>query len=196
MAEPTAFVVGTDSDEDGETDRELESSESEEEEEQLEATALGTTQQQAEPAGDYWTAGTFSPTGPTPAEKFTDHFRSTCRSGVMRTGLQVPLAHANSVVKAWRLVFTSSILEMIVKHTNAYGETMKKDWTPIDKRDLTDWISVLFAMSIQKRKDKPSNWFSSNPLLESKIAKAIMSGRKFATLLRFLHVCDPTETRL
>jgi hypothetical protein len=28
-------------------------------------------------------------------------------------------------------------------------------------------------MSVQKRKDKPSNWFSDNPLLESKIAKRV-----------------------
>jgi hypothetical protein len=49
-------------------------------------------------------------------------------------------------------------------------------------------------MGIQKRKDKPSNWFSNNQILESQVAKKIMSGRKFGMILRYLHCCSPTET--
>ena len=100
---------------------------------------------------------------------------------------------ANSPIKAWRLIFTAGILERIVKHTNKYGDRYAKDWTPINKTDLTDFIAVVFVMSVQKRKDKPSNWFSANPLLESKVAKKITTGRQFGRMLRYLHCCDPDE---
>jgi Transposase IS4 len=58
---------------------------------------------------------------------------------------------------------------------------------------MTDFFAVLFVMSVQKRKDKPSNWFSDNPLLESKVAKKITTGRQFGKMLRYLHCCDPDE---
>jgi hypothetical protein len=77
-------------------------------------------------------------------------------------------------------MFTNSILEKNVKATNEYGEIYGGSgadlWTPIDKKDLTDFFSVLFVTGTQKRKDKPSNWFSNNPSLESRVAKRIMSG--------------------
>ena len=65
---------------------------------------------------------------------------------------------------------------------------------PHSEKDLTDFFSVLFLMGVQKRKDKPSNWFSNNPNLESQVAKRIMSGRKFGLILRYLQCCDPAET--
>jgi DNA polymerase III epsilon subunit-like protein len=143
--------------------------------------------------GDHWRTADFTPRE-VPMQKFTECFTSSCRSGVSRTGLQVSPAIANSPIKAWRLIFTAGILERIVRHTNKYGDRHAKDWTTITKKDLTDFIAVLFAMSIQKRKDKPSNWFSDNPLLESRVAKKITTGRQFGRILRYLHCCDPDET--
>jgi Transposase IS4 len=64
-----------------------------------------------------------------------------------------------------------------------------KDWTDIDQKDLESFFAVLFISGIQKRKDKPSNWFSNNPLLENPIIKKVMSGRKFFMILRYLHCC-------
>ncbi|KAG7364663.1 transposase IS4 [Nitzschia inconspicua] len=146
--------------------------------------------------GDYWQDGEFIPSE-VPEEmfqKFTERFSSPRRPGERRTGLQVSEGMANSPIKAWRLIFTTAILERIVKHTNKYGQKkLSLDWTPIDKADLTDFIAVLFVMSIQKRKDKPSNWFSSNPLLESPVAKKITTGRQFQKMLRYLHCCDPDQ---
>ncbi|KAG7354197.1 PolC-type DNA polymerase III [Nitzschia inconspicua] len=146
--------------------------------------------------GDYWQDGEFIPSE-VPEEmfqKFTERFSSPRRPGERRTGLQVSEGMANSPIKAWRLIFTTAILERIVKHTNKYGQKkLSLDWTPIDKAELTDFIAVLFVMSIQKRKDKPSNWFSSNPLLESPVAKKITTGRQFQKMLRYLHCCDPDQ---
>ena len=72
-----------------------------------------------------------------------------------------------------------------------------KSWSDVSKKDLEVFIAVLFVSGIQKRKDKPSNWFSNNPLLENPVIKKITSGKKFFTMLCYLHCCpvvnkDPT----
>ena len=51
-------------------------------------------------------------------------------------------------------------------------------------------VMLLFFIvtgGIQKRKDKPSNWFSNEPTRENVLMKWIMPGRKFSKLLRYLH---------
>jgi Transposase IS4 len=47
----------------------------------------------------------------------------------------------------------------------------------------------LFISGIQKSKDKPSNWFSENRLLENPVVKKIISGRNIFSILRYLHYC-------
>jgi Transposase IS4 len=61
-----------------------------------------------------------------------------------------------------------------------------KNWSDISV--LTDFFAFLFIASIQKRKDRNSNWWSDNPLLENVAIKQIMSGKKFHKIMRFLHV--------
>jgi hypothetical protein len=129
-----------------------------------------------------------------PNKKFQQVFQSQNHSGVLRTGVQLSPIQANSPLKSWRLIFTNNILEKIVRYTNAYGKLHTDDWQDIDQTDVTDFISTfLFAMSIQRRKDKPSNWFSNNPLLESPIAKKITTGSQFEKMMRYLHVCNPSH---
>ena len=64
--------------------------------------------------------------------------------GTNRTGLQCSPNLVNSPAKAWRQIFTHSILDKIVAYTNEYGEIKAKDWTDITRQDLTKFISVLF----------------------------------------------------
>jgi hypothetical protein len=61
---------------------------------------------------------------------------------------------------------TNSILETIVDYSNEYGKLQVGTdfYHKITKGDLLDFISVLFVSSIQKRKDKISNWWSEDPL--------------------------------
>jgi DNA polymerase III epsilon subunit-like protein len=116
---------------------------------------------------------------------------ATTRSGGKPvSGIQQSKNSLNSPMKAWRQIFTDKFLTKIVKYTNEYGESSLEQWQPIANSDLTDFFSCLFIASIQKRKDKPSNWWSSNPLLEIPVMKKIMTGRKFQIMLRFLHVCS------
>ena len=54
---------------------------------------------------------------------------------------------------------------------------MAKTWAPVTQHDLIDFISILFLASVQKRKDKPSHWFSNNPFLEMPVAKKTTSSQ-------------------
>ena len=105
-------------------------------------------------------------------------------------GLKCSINSVNSVNKSWRQIFTNNILDMIVKYTNEYGDAKGDDkFEAITRDELLDFICILFIASIQKRKDRPRQWFSNEPLLESRIIKKIMSGNKFHNVLRHFHVC-------
>ena len=86
-------------------------------------------------------------------------------------------------------MFKPTLLEKIVRYTNEYGRANAKGWTDISKKELESFLAVLFISGIQKRKDKPANWFSTNRLLENPVMKKVMSGRKFFTILRYLQCC-------
>jgi DNA polymerase III epsilon subunit-like protein len=111
------------------------------------------------------------------------------RDEVPKIGLQCSYNSVNSPLKSWRAIFTNSLLDKIVSYTNDYGRSKLESWTDINRGDLTDFISVLFVSGVQKRKDKVSNWWTDNPILENTPVKRIMTGRKFHTILRFLHCC-------
>jgi DNA polymerase III epsilon subunit-like protein len=143
------------------------------------------------PAGDQWEQNyEYRPSCPLPSQLFQEHFVSSGRSKRQRIGLQCSPIDVNTPIRAWREVFRNTLLEKIVRYTNEYGRIKAKRWQDIDRRDLESFIAVLFVSAIQKRKDKPSNWFSENRLLESPTIKKIMSGRKFFTILRYLHCCS------
>ena len=93
----------------------------------------------------------------------------------MTTGLRWSYNTVNSPMKAWRHIFTSSILDMIVKQTNEYCVLHCTRWVTVSKTDITGCFAVLFIASIKKRKDKTTSWWSDNPLLEYPIMKRIMT---------------------
>jgi hypothetical protein len=68
-------------------------------------------------------------------------------------------------------------LEKIVKYRNKYGVVHAKRWKDMTRKDLESFFAVLFISGIQKRKDKPSNWFSENKLLESTVIKKVRRTR-------------------
>ena len=78
---------------------------------------------------------------------FEDHFlQKVTRAGSTNNtfGLQCSTNSVNSPAKAWRQIFTCCILDKIVQYTNDYGDVMAKEWSPISKQDLMDFISILF----------------------------------------------------
>lgn len=50
------------------------------------------------------------------------------------------------------------------------------------------FFCILSISSIQKREDKISNWWSSDPLLSNDVMKEITTGKKLHSILRLLHV--------
>ena len=78
--------------------------------------------------------------------KFQEVFekRNTRLSQGDRTGLQCSVNSVNSPTKSWRQIFTNSILDKIVLYTNQYGEQRSKEWYPISRQDITDFIAILF----------------------------------------------------
>ena len=82
-------------------------------------------------------------------QRFVEHFSKKETRGstgdVGNTlGLQCSVNSVNSPAKAWQQIFTASILDKIVAHTNDYGEVYCKEWTDIDRQDLIDFICVLY----------------------------------------------------
>ena len=58
-------------------------------------------------------------------------------------GIQCSKNSANTPSKAWRQIFTESLMNKIISYTNDYGQAKCKEWVPINKSDLMDFISVL-----------------------------------------------------
>jgi len=149
--------------------------------------------------GDRWEDSEDYTPSPIPTDRFQEHFSWTGRHRTKQNvGLKCNPMDVSTPIRAWRQIFTKAILDKIVAHTNEYGETHCKSWTGITKPDLEAFIAMLFVSGIQKRKDKPSNWFTHNSILENPIMKRIMSGKKFLCILRYLHCCpvknhDPTS---
>jgi Transposase IS4 len=121
--------------------------------------------------------------------KFSKRQTQNTSADEKRTGLQCSENLVNSPIKAWRSISTISILEKIVNYTNECGDVKDEDWTDVTKNNLTDFLSVLFILSVQKRKDRPS-WFSNDPFYKTVVIKNIMTGKKFDSMMRCLHVCS------
>jgi hypothetical protein len=143
------------------------------------------------PAGDKWEENfEFRPPCLLPSQLFQEHFPSSARSKRQRTGFQCSHIDVDTPIWAWREVFKNTLLEKIVCYPNKYGGVKAKHWKDIERKDLEAFIAVLFVSAVQKRKDKPSNWFLENCLLESPTIKKIMTGCKFFTILWYLHCCS------
>ena len=111
------------------------------------------------------------------------------------TRLQCSQNSANTPAKAWRQIFTESLLNKIVTYTNEYGVFKANEWINIDKGNLMDFILVLFIARIQKRNDAPYKWFSNDAVESNHIIQSVMSRHKFHKTLRYLHVCSLDEQR-
>ena len=136
------------------------------------------------PLGDTWDQGIeFQPIEPNPNQRFLEYYTSTSRTRSKRVGLQCSPIDVNTPIRAWREIFKNTLLEKIVRYTNEYGLLHSKRWKDISKKDLESFFAVLFISGIQKRKDKPLNWFSNNRLLENPLVKKVRSGRQFFNIL-------------
>jgi hypothetical protein len=102
----------------------------------------------------------FQPSDPNPTQRVEEHFTATGCSQRQRMGLQCSNIEVSTPLRAWRQIFKNSLLDKIAKYTNEYGVVHAKRWKDISRKNLESFFSLLFISGIQKRKDKPSNWFS------------------------------------
>jgi DNA polymerase III epsilon subunit-like protein len=129
-----------------------------------------TDEDDEEPLGDRWLEGVAfePPASQKPSDLFLQSVTTTARrSDRTLTGLLCSSIDVNTPMRAWRQVFTNYILDKIVGYTNEYGRLNAKRWNDISRKDLEAFIGILFISGIQKRKDKPANWFSDNRILEN-----------------------------
>jgi len=59
-----------------------------------------------------------------------------------------------SPVQLFKLMFPSTIIDIIVKHTNQYAETAKssKDWKPLTSEELYAYIGMLMYLGVDKKR--------------------------------------------
>jgi hypothetical protein len=71
------------------------------------------------PLGDTWEKEfDFQPSDPNPTQQFEEHFIATRRSQQQRMGLQRSNIEVSTLLRAWRKIFTNSLLDKIVKGWN------------------------------------------------------------------------------
>jgi hypothetical protein len=72
------------------------------------------------PLGDTWWEKEFDfqPSDPNPTQRFEEHFTATGRSQQQCMGLQCSKIEVSTLLRSWRQIFTSSLLDKIVKYTN------------------------------------------------------------------------------
>jgi hypothetical protein len=95
-------------------------------------------------------------------------------------------------------VLKNTLLDKIVWYTNEYEQAHAKRWSDIVRKDLESFIAVLFVSTVQKqKKDKPSNWFSENRILECPVIKKNHEWAEIflASLLTLLLDEQPTINR-
>ena len=113
-----------------------------------------------------------------------------------RMGPQLPPIRTNTPLKSWKEVFHGPVRSIVVKHTNAYGKRFTKDWDEdLDNREFLDFIAVLFMAAVQKRRDGPKQWFSSDPILGNPCIKRLMNLRRFLQILQSLSICSLINPR-
>jgi hypothetical protein len=73
------------------------------------------------PLGGTWEKDCdFQPAEQHPTQQFEEHFTATGHSRWQRVGLQCSSIEVSTPLRAWRQIFTNSLLDKIVKYTNEY----------------------------------------------------------------------------
>jgi len=113
------------------------------------------------------------------------------RQNSWQPGLQLHITTVNSAERAFSVLWTKSIQKMIIKYTNEYGKwKLGSDWKEVSVSELEDFNMILLMSSIHGRKDPHLNWFGQEGLLNIPTFQGLMTGKRFAQILKCLHLCD------
>ncbi len=94
----------------------------------------------------------------------------------------------------FEMFFSKSVLQTLVKHTNAYGamrqEGKKKPWENISIKDLKSFIALVIYMGLLKC-FKLTDYWRKSQIYNLPYPSQIMSSRKFMNISKALHLSDP-----
>ncbi|KTG05767.1 hypothetical protein cypCar_00035010, partial [Cyprinus carpio] len=94
----------------------------------------------------------------------------------------------------FELFFSKTVLRTILSNSNAYGamrqEGTKKPWEDISIKDLKSFIALVIYMGLLKC-FKLTDYWRKSQIYNLPYPSQIMSGRKFMTISKALHLSDP-----
>uniref|UniRef100_A0A3Q3MEF7 PiggyBac transposable element-derived protein domain-containing protein n=1 Tax=Mastacembelus armatus TaxID=205130 RepID=A0A3Q3MEF7_9TELE len=104
-----------------------------------------------------------------------------------RTAYYTPL-------ELFQLFFSTTVIDTLVKHTNAYGKLKhhghKDSWVPVTTADMYSFICLVLYMGIVPLKTLKEFWRGSR-LFSLPFPASVMPCRRFLAISRSLHMNDP-----
>ncbi len=111
-------------------------------------------------------------------------------------GPQLVTTASYTALQLFQLFFSSSVLQTIVQHTNAYGSKNQqgrdKPWHNIAVEDLKSYLALVVYMGLVKVSAVTDYWRRSQ-IYSVPLPAKIMSCRKFLNITNALHLSDPQD---
>ncbi|XP_052010391.1 piggyBac transposable element-derived protein 4-like [Xyrauchen texanus] len=106
-------------------------------------------------------------------------------------GPQLIRSATYTAMQLFQLFFTNSILQTIIQNTNEFGSirqsTPTKPWIDITLQDMFTYMSMVIYMGVVKCSALTDYWRGSK-LYSLPFPKRVMTGKKFLTICRSLHL--------
>lgn len=97
-------------------------------------------------------------------------------------------------LELFQLFFSTTVIDTLVKNTNAYGEKkcqdQKESWVPVTTADMYSFICLVLYMGIVPLKTLKEFWRVSK-LFSLPFPASVMPCRRFLAISRGLHMNDP-----
>ncbi|XP_051977768.1 piggyBac transposable element-derived protein 4 isoform X1 [Xyrauchen texanus] len=110
-------------------------------------------------------------------------------------GPQLISTTSYSPLQLFEFFFSTSVMQTIVRNSNAYGakcQDGKKPWQNFSMKDFRSYLALVIYMGLLKCSSSIDYWKKSE-IYSLPFPAQIMSGKKFLTISRAFHISDPNE---